>query len=451
MSGPAAHAAAVAASVAISAGTFALSHNVAGIKFNTSTTFNTRKQALLVRYKQALEKLEQQDNHLLSRVKRCRNCVYGGILLLTDSILLRICRMLAPFSRTDSAKDLLSLEVVSYDLSSLLRRSSHKALYPVMECGTYPQMNAREQFFHVKALDNVKTLQSSTHSCFTRIVPSGQYWVDQLAQIKLPSLFPLLPSAKLHVPAHSLEVILAAIEPTLVSLLKNAMLLCVYRMRSQCDQMCIVTDVDITVAQRVQYDNLCCGYMTSPLDDVLNSRLTLPISELDLSACVREMGYRAGIPRLAPSALTLVSELANQMLWTVLRQGCILAEYAHKPFKLPSEQVSSDHERRQAAGEAFEHVWTSSTLNHKYPDTYPTSAFFIDSDGKTRVIIGTDTAVYACKQLGYKLYGCEHYTVGVPGYNGPIENADDEDDDDEDDEEEDEEEDDNEEEYDNEL
>ena len=274
MSGPAAHAAAVAASVAISAETFALGHNVAGIKFNTSTTFNTRKQALLVRYKQALEKLEQQDNHLLSRVKRCRNCVYGGILLLTDSILLRICRMLAPFSRTDSAKDLLSLEVVSYDLSSLLRRSLHKALYPVMECGTYPQMNAREQFFHVKALDNVKTLQGSTHSCFTRIVPSGQYWVDQLAQIKLPSLFPLLPSAKLHVPAHSLEVILAAIEPTLVSLLKNAMLLCVYRMRSQCDQMCIVTDVDITVAQRVQYDNLCCGYMTSPLDDVLNSHIS---------------------------------------------------------------------------------------------------------------------------------------------------------------------------------
>lgn len=193
---------------------------------------------------------------------------------------------------------------------------------------------------------------------------------------------------------HSINVIIEAIEPTLIRLLQNASSASVHRsMRGtqmRRDQVFSVTEEDITLAQTIEYRELCCGYMTCPQDKILVSRLTLPQSTVDLSACVREMGYRAGVPRLAPSALKMVAELANQMTWTVIKQACIPVEYAC------SGKIWDSQEGCEVGGKEL--VWT-------YPEAcaYPTSTVSVDkrADLKIFVTLGVDAVEYACEQLGY--------------------------------------------------
>lgn len=376
------------------------------------STLEARKAAMLARHKQELEELEalqEQEVHLSSLAKRCRNCTNGGILpQLPDSVLLHICRILAPVSCTDSAKDLLSLEVVSYDLSLFLRRSSHKALYPLLKHWKFPQMDirqldAKEQFFHMNAIRNVMKVQNcknqkSTLSCFRKelITPSREKWIqDLISTYPQPNYFPSASVVKLKVTEHSINVILEAVEPTLIRLLQNASSASVHRsMRGtqmRRDQVFSVTEEDITLAQTIEYRELCCGYMTCPQDKILVSRLTLPQSTVDLSACVREMGYRAGVPRLAPSALKMVAELANQMTWTVIKKACIVVEHA-----CMINRIRDSLEGCEVGGKEI--VWT-----YPEPCAYPTSTVSVDkcADLKICVTLGVDAVEYACEQLGY--------------------------------------------------
>ena len=251
----------------------------------------------------------------------------------------------------------------------------------------------------MNAIRNVRKVQKSTLSCFRKelIKPSREQWVQDLTSTyPRPSFFPSASAVKLEVTEHSINVILEAIEPTLIRLLQNASSASVHRsMRGtkvRRDQVFIVTEEDITLAQTIEYRELCCGYMTRPQDTgSLASRLTLPQSTVDLSACVQEMGYRAGVPRLAPSALKMMAELANQMTWTVIKQACIPVEYA-----CSGKVVRDSQEGCEVGGKEL--VWT-------YPEAcaYPTSTVSVDkrTDLKIFVTLGVDAVEYACKQLGY--------------------------------------------------
>jgi hypothetical protein len=110
----------------------------------------------------------------------------------------------------------------------------------------------------------------------------------------------------------------------------------------------------------------------------------------DLSLSIRELGYRAGIPRMSPCALTKVLGLLHFSLREILEHAYILATYAKQPL-----------------GEYDDEEATVTTIE-AYGDSasYPTSACYRDDPtGQDTVILGTSVVIKACQAAGYKMYG----------------------------------------------
>jgi hypothetical protein len=408
------------------------------LKFNTLSTFEARKLAMHSRHRRELQLLELDETlSLPTSVKRSRRLESGALPRMPDILLLRICRMLAPAEysskgrtppceeeRQDSATDLLNLEIVCHDMTECLRRSSHLALYPHIpatipatlfqswrlsventDCDNWSAMDAREQFFYYRALREISNNQCATSSCFSQLgAGEKQQWLNKLAEHRqnvLPSemLQQAAHPPALIVPERSVDIMMAVVEPVIVILLQSALNVAC----KKSDRPVIVDCKSLLCAHTILWAHRNSGRGGETIEKYTLSTVTQMVFEenslmielpFDLSLSIRELGYRAGIPRLSPGALTKVLGLLHFSLREILEHAYILATYANQPLGEYDDEKADDKKADDECGD-----------NDETAFSYPTSACYRDdSTGQDTVILGTSVVIKACQAAGYKMY-----------------------------------------------
>jgi hypothetical protein len=352
---------------------------------------DARKTAMLARHRHELEELDEQIPPPPAEKRCCRGLPRSGMLPhLPDRLLLHIFRMLSPANFVGSARDLLSLESVSFDISQAMRQNSHLALYPHSPTNT-TSMDAREYFFYFKAMRAIREAQSSTsESCFAHLSEHQlQLWVVEL--LKQSSVDPV---TAISIPTHSVHAMLVALGPQAVVWLKGALRIsssAVQRFQPESLTMSQSCFADRLIVVEQQDVDLACGSMTAHKTGGFEVHAKLDISRalpFDYDKSIRKLGFLAGIPRMSPAAVKAVFAIMNYELRDIINHALIRTQHANEPYVPPDADSHAD-------------CWTEAPYS-----SYPTSAFYTDqTTGQQLAILGTSVVMQACTAAGYHVYG----------------------------------------------
>jgi histone H3/H4 len=381
----------------------------------------------------------------------------GLFLHLPDPIFAHMLRFLSPYAtvpriaesqphkidretRIAHTKDVLNVELVCWDALQSSRRCTEMGMYPNAEL-VVDGLDAKELFFYKRALESCRSAQTgsgSAQTCFSETDDNVHAWLQALYQ-QAPAEGSLSCSARpgqIKLPAHSVLMILQAVEPRLCTILHASILISTHELslpgslsekfdhpfdhakfeHEHPQRLAVIISArDVQLAAALMSPdsseggiNNCRGLIINcdgigHCDGLLNQRRVFDEQLLLLS--IRKLGHRAGIPRMSGAALRAVLAIMNEKVLAILTNAAVLALHDKKSFQQPP--YPEDWQTVMAAAAAHygqpgaEQSGEGPPLEHQY---YPTSACMQEDSGSV-FLLGESVVERARELCGYCVYG----------------------------------------------